>query len=69
MADGTVIIPAYVDEAGARGLVRGLKPERDHEFGLICAVLFEPDGHAKAIHTGSFTSLTRLSPGTRLGVL
>jgi hypothetical protein len=49
MADGTVIVPAYVDEAGARGLVRELKPERDHEFGLMCAVLFEPDGHAKAI--------------------
>jgi hypothetical protein len=49
MAENTVILPAYVDEAGARGLIRDLKPERDHEFGLLCAVLFEPDGHEKAI--------------------
>jgi hypothetical protein len=28
MSDGTVILPAYIDEAGPRGLVRDLKPER-----------------------------------------
>lgn len=48
MADGTVILPAYIDEAGARGLVRDLKPDRDHELGLMCALVFEPDGHAAA---------------------
>jgi len=49
VADGTVILPAYLDEAGARGLARNLTPERDHEFGLMCALVFEPDGHAKAV--------------------
>ena len=49
MDKAPVILPAYVDEAGARGMVRDLGPERDHEFGLMCAVLFEPDGHGKAI--------------------
>ncbi|MGA3062773.1 MAG: hypothetical protein ABSD90_06040 [Methylocystis sp.] len=49
MADGTVILPAYIDEAGVRGLVRDLKPERDHEISVMCALLFEPDGHANAI--------------------
>ena len=49
MADGVVILPAYVDEAEARGLARDLTPERDHEFGLMCALLFEPNRHAKAV--------------------
>lgn len=49
MAQNIVILPAYVDEAGARGLVRDIGAERDHEFGLMCAVLFEPEGHAKAL--------------------
>lgn len=49
MTKDTVILPAYIDEAGARGKVRDLSPERDHEFGLMCAVLFDPEGHAKAI--------------------
>jgi hypothetical protein len=46
-----VVVPAYVDEAGAGGLVRGLAPERDHEISLICALVFDPDGHAKAVET------------------
>lgn len=49
MTDQTVILPAYVDEAGARGLVRDLTPERDGDFGLMCAVLFEPNGLADAL--------------------
>jgi len=49
MADGTVILPAYIDESEARGQVRGINPERDNRFGLMCAILFEPDLHAKAI--------------------
>jgi hypothetical protein len=44
-----VIFPAYVDEAGARGLLRELKSERDQEISLMCALVFEPGGHAKAI--------------------
>ena len=51
MADEPVILPAYVDEAGARGLVRELKPERDQAISLMCALVFEPGGHAKAIET------------------
>ena len=84
MADNTVIFPAYIDEAEAHGLVRELKPERDHEFGLMSALLFEPDGHAKAIQAftpafeafqmprrpaRNFTLPTLLSLGTRLGAL
>jgi hypothetical protein len=51
IADEPVILPAYVDEAGARGLVRELKPERDQAISLMCALVFEPGGHAKAIET------------------
>jgi hypothetical protein len=51
MADEAVILPAYVDEAGARGLVRDLKPERDQHISIMCALVFEPNGHAKAIQT------------------
>ncbi len=51
MADEAMILPAYVDEAGARGLVRDLKPERDQDISLMCALVFEPGGHAKAIET------------------
>lgn len=47
--EAKLIIPAYVDEAGTRGLVRDLKPERDHEFGLLCALLFDPSSHDMAI--------------------
>lgn len=31
---------AYVDEAGSRGFSRNLKPERDNELGLFCALVF-----------------------------
>lgn len=71
MTDGTTIIPAYVDEAGARGLVRNLTPARDHEFGLMCAVLFEPDGHAKVIQnfTPSFEKFrAAMLPGAKLHI-
>ena len=53
MATNGVILPAYVDEAGASGFVRDLTPARDHEFGLMCALLFDPDQHASA--TQAFT--------------
>jgi hypothetical protein len=49
MTNEPVILPAYVDEAGARGLLRELKSERDQEISLMCALVFEPgrprDGH------------------------
>ncbi|MBC7768709.1 MAG: hypothetical protein H7124_07970 [Phycisphaerales bacterium] len=44
-----VVIPAYVDEAGARGLLRDLTPARDHEAGILVALAFEPEAHAKAV--------------------
>ena len=71
MTDGTVIIPAYVDEAGAKGLVRNLTPERDLEFGVMCAVLFEPDGHQRAIDllTPSFEEFRQAMPaGAKLHI-
>ena len=71
IADGTVILPAYLDEAEARGLARDLAPERDHEFGLMCALLFEPDGHAKAVQdfTPSFKSFRSAMPaGAKLHI-
>ncbi len=44
-----VNISAYIDEADARGYVRDLKPERDHEIGILCALVFEPNEHENAI--------------------
>jgi hypothetical protein len=49
MTQETTRIPAYIDEAGARGRVRDLTPARDHEFGLICALVFAPDAHAETV--------------------
>lgn len=49
MTKETTPIPAYIDEAGARGRVRELTPARDHEFGLMCALVFAPDTHAETI--------------------
>jgi hypothetical protein len=46
-------VPAYIDEAGARGFLRDLKPERDNDFGLMCAVVFDPGGHEKALQAFS----------------
>jgi hypothetical protein len=43
------IIPAYVDEAGFRGRARDLTPARDHEFGLMYALVFTPATHEEAI--------------------
>lgn len=71
MADEAVILPAYVDEAGAGGLVRDLKPERDEDIGLMCALVFEPSGHAKAIETFTpgFEAFCRaMPPGARLHI-
>lgn len=31
---------AFIDESGARGYSRKLTPARDHELGLVCALLF-----------------------------
>ena len=47
MDNETVILPAYVDEAGARGLLRDVKPGRDEDISLMCALVFDPNGHAK----------------------
>ncbi|MCY3874408.1 MAG: hypothetical protein OXF88_08955 [Rhodobacteraceae bacterium] len=33
-------ILAFIDESGARGYSRNLTPARDHELGLVCALLF-----------------------------
>ena len=33
-------IIAFIDESGARGYSRNLGPVRDHEIGLMCALLF-----------------------------
>jgi hypothetical protein len=49
VSDEPVILRAYVDEAGARGLVRDLAPGRDEEFGLLCAVVFPPEDHDSCI--------------------
>ncbi len=71
MVDGGVILPAYVDEAGARGQVRDIRPERDGEFGLMCAVLFDPDLHAKAIEdfTPAFEKFRDAAPpGAKLHI-
>lgn len=71
MAKNTVILLAYVDEAGARGLVRDLTSERDRDFGLMCAVLFEPEGHAKAIQnfTPPFDAFRKAMPsGAKLHI-
>ena len=43
------MLQAYVDEAGAGGLARSLTGLRDNEFGLMCAILFNPTTHAQAI--------------------
>lgn len=70
-SDNAVVIPAYVDEAGARGLVRDLDTSRDDEIGLMCAVLFEPDGHDKAIRafTPSFEKFRDAAPqGAKLHI-
>jgi hypothetical protein len=66
-----VILPAYVDETGARGLMRDLKPERDQDISLMCALVFEPDGHAKAIETftAGFDAFCRaMPPGAKLHI-
>jgi hypothetical protein len=66
-----VILPAYVDEAEARGLLRDVKPARDHEFGLMCAVLFEPDGHDAAVQefTPPFDAFRNaMPPGAKLHI-
>jgi len=71
MASSSVILPAYIDEAEARGLVRDLMPTRDHEFGLMCAVVFEPDGHAKAVQdfTPPFEEFRKAMPaGAKLHI-
>ncbi len=39
MDDEAVILPAYVDEADERGLLRDLTPERDDNIGIRCARL------------------------------
>ena len=38
-ADPTADTLAFVDESGARGYSRNLTLERDHELGLVCALL------------------------------
>ena len=35
---------AFIDESGARGYSRKLTPDRDHEFGLVCALLVPASG-------------------------
>jgi hypothetical protein len=64
VAAHAVILPAYVDEAGARGAVRNLAMERDHEFGLMCALLFEPDTHLQAVQkfTPAFNRFVEAMP-------
>lgn len=47
--DENTRIIAYVDEAGSRGYVRDLISDRDREFSLIVAVVFDPDCHDKAV--------------------
>lgn len=49
MSDTPSTLLAYIDEAGERGLVRDLTPTRDSEFGLMCALVFEPGKHERAI--------------------
>lgn len=34
---------AYIDEAGAKGFSRKLSPDRDHEIGLMAAILYPAD--------------------------
>lgn len=48
-SDNAIAIPAYIDEAEARGLLKDLQAARDDDFGLMCAVLFEPERHDLAI--------------------
>ena len=38
-ADRVTDMLAFVDESGGRGFSRNLTPNRDHEFGLVCALL------------------------------
>jgi hypothetical protein len=71
MTDEPVIFPAYVDEAGARGLLRELKSERDQEISLMCALVFEPGGHAKAIEIfrpGLEAFCQAMPPGAKLHI-
>ena len=71
MTENTVIHPAYVDEAGARGKLRDLTVERDHEFGLMCAVLFDPETHEMAIQdfTPPFEKFLKSAPaGAKLHI-
>lgn len=66
-----VILPAYVDEAGERGLLRELKPDRDDAISLMCALVFEPDGHAEAIKTfepGFRAFREAMPPGAKLHI-
>jgi hypothetical protein len=44
-----MLLRAYIDEAGPRCFARDLTPARDAEFGLICALVFEPGAHDRAI--------------------
>jgi hypothetical protein len=73
MDNQAVILPAYVDKAGERGLVRELTTERDEEISLMSAAR-EGDRsvHARLrcvsqSYVRSYTSPMRLSRGTRLG--
>jgi hypothetical protein len=66
MEDEPTIVPAYIDESGAGGRVRNLTTMRDHEFALVCALVFEPNGHAEAIRqfTPGFEDFRNAKPAS-----
>lgn len=71
MAEEALIVLAYIDEAGARGRVRDLTEDRDHEFGLMSALVFEPSAHAEAINlfTPGFEAFRQARPaGAKLHI-
>lgn len=46
-----MMIPAYIDEAGARGKIRDLTSSQDANFGLLCSLVFYPHTHAEALES------------------
>jgi hypothetical protein len=64
MSDKPSTLLAYIDEAGARGLVRDLKSTRDSEIGLMCALVFESGTHERAIErfTPGFNAFHEAKP-------
>lgn len=64
MANEFIVHSAYIDEAGARGKVRDLTAVRDHEFGLMSALVFSADMMDKAIErfTPGFDDFRKAMP-------